>query len=155
MITPIKNIVWTSFIGGIVLSCSHEQSCSDCKDCQMFKYYDNQTPLNEAVVKYQSDSLSGITNQNDLDKSLKVITQKYGEQWDFCDCVVKGDSLDKALKNEKLSDQELDKLLKRFDEIDKKCQAFKIIDPSRTPKERAIHEKKVKKCLKEKGINLF
>jgi hypothetical protein len=152
MIIPIKNTLLIFFIGAIVLSCNQEQSCSDCKDCQMFKYDDNQALLNEAVIQYQSDSLSGITNRDDLAKSMKVITQKYGEQWDFCDCVVKGDSLDKALKNEKLSDQELDKLLKRFDEIDKKCQAFKIIDPSRTPKERAIHEKKVKKCLKQNGI---
>ncbi len=153
MITPIKNTLLIFFIGGIILSCSQEQKCSDCKDCHMFKYDDNQTLLNEAVIRHQSDSLSAITNRDDLAKSMKLITQKYGEQWDFCDCVVKGDSLNKALKNEKLSDQELDKLLKRFDEIDIKCQAFKIIDPTRTPKERAVHEKKVKKCLKEKGIN--
>ena len=82
-----------------------------------------------------------------------MIKKKYGEQWDFCNCVVKGDSLNKALSNEKLSDEELDKLLLRFDEIDKKCQAFKIVDANRTPKERALHEKKVKKCLKEAGID--
>ncbi len=137
----------------MVLSCSEKQACADCKDCQMFHYDDNQPTLNESLRQYNMDSVKSATNRDDLQKSMQVIAQKYGEQWDFCDCVVKGDSLDKALKNDKLSDQELDKILLRFDEIDKKCQAFKIIDPNRTPKERAIHEKKVKKCLKENGIN--
>lgn len=153
MIGPIKKFLNIFFIGTVVISCSHDKSCTGCKDCQMFKYNDNQPTLNEAVAKNNADSAVGLTDREDLEKSMRVIAQKYGQQWDFCDCVIKGDSLNKALQNDKLSDDELDKLLKRFDEIDKKCQAFKIIDPSRTPKERAIHEKKVKKCLKQNGIN--
>jgi hypothetical protein len=117
----------------------------------MFENVERQT-LSEAIQINNLDTIKSTRNTDDLKKSMKVITEKYGEQWDFCNCVVKGDSLNKALNNEKLSDKELDKLLTRFDEIDKKCQAFKIIDPNRTPKERAQHEKKVKKCLKENGI---
>lgn len=84
----------------------------------------------------------------ELKKSLKKIEAKYGEQWDFCNCVVKGDSINKAFLKPNLPDKEFERLSNRFDEIDEKCQAFRIQDANRTPEERAIHEKKVKKCLK-------
>ncbi len=139
------------FLVFVLFSCHTKESCSECKACLMFENVERQT-LGEAIQINNLDTIKSTRNTDDLKKSMKVITEKYGEQWDFCNCVVKGDSLNKALNNEKLSDKELDKLLTRFDEIDKKCQAFKIIDPNRTPKERAQHEKKVKKCLKENGI---
>jgi hypothetical protein len=85
--------------------------------------------------------------EQDVDESIQVIVQKYGTQWDFCDCVRKGDSLNKALQNPSLSEVETDNLLKRFEVIDQRCQAFKITDPNRTPRERKEHERKVKKCL--------
>ncbi len=88
----------------------------------------------------------------DLKKSIKKIEAKYGEQWDFCDCVVKGDSINKAFMNPNIPDKEFDRLSKRFDEIDEKCQAFRIQDADRTPEERALHEKKVRRCLREAGI---
>ncbi len=84
----------------------------------------------------------------ELNKSLKKIEAKYGEQWDFCNCVVKGDSINKAFLKPNLPDKEFERLSNRFDEIDEKCQAFRIQDANRTPEERAIHEKKVKKCLR-------
>ncbi len=84
----------------------------------------------------------------ELNKSLKKIEAKYGEQWDFCNCVVKGDSINKAFLKPNLPDKEFERLSNRFDEIDEKCQAFRIQDANRTPEERAIHENKVKKCLK-------
>lgn len=87
------------------------------------------------------------STEQDLDESIQVIEEKYGKQWDFCDCVRKGDSLNKALQNPSLSDYETDKLLKRFEVIDQRCQVFKIMDPNRTPRERKAHERKVKKCL--------
>ena len=88
----------------------------------------------------------------DLKKSIKKIEAKYGEQWDFCDCVVKGDSINKAFMKPNIPDKEFDRLSKRFDEIDEKCQAFRIQDADRTPEERALHEKKVRRCLREAGI---
>jgi hypothetical protein len=88
----------------------------------------------------------------ELNKSLKKIEAKYGEQWDFCNCVVKGDSINKAFLKPNLPDKEFERLSNRFDEIDEKCQAFRIQDANRTPEERAIHEKKVKKCLKAAKI---
>lgn len=101
------------------------------------------TEVNEK--KRKNDSL-------ELKESIKKIEAKYGEQWDFCDCVVKGDSINKAFLKPNLPDKEFDRLSKRFDEIDEKCQAFRIQDANRTPEERIIHEKKVKKCLRAAGI---
>lgn len=75
------------------------------------------------------------------------IATKYGQQYTFCECIQKGDSLNKALKNQKLSEKALDQLLIRFEEIDKKCQAFRLNDANATPRERQQYKKKVKECL--------
>jgi len=131
----------------LFFACRENTTCEDCSTCGKDLNVPQET-LAEAIERKES----GVTPQNDLREEIEKIETTYGEQWDFCDCVIKGDSLNKALTNDKLSDKELDLILKRFDEIDKKCQAFKIIDPNRTPKERSLHEKKVKKCLKEAGV---
>jgi len=111
------------------------------------------------LVESLEDALSTEVNEKkrkndslELKESIKKIEAKYGEQWDFCDCVVKGDSINKAFLKPNLPDKEFDRLSKRFDEIDEKCQAFRIQDANRTPEERIIHEKKVKKCLRAAGI---
>ncbi|HIP31658.1 MAG TPA: hypothetical protein EYG86_02735 [Crocinitomicaceae bacterium] len=85
-------------------------------------------------------------------ENLVKIEKEYGEQWDFCLCVVKGDSINKAFMNPDISDDKFNKLSDRFDVIDEKCKAFRIQNPSITPAERAAHEKKVRTCLKEAGI---
>ena len=85
-------------------------------------------------------------------ENLAKIEKKYGEQWDFCMCAVKQDSVNKAFQNPDLSDAEFDKVLKRSDLIDEKCQAFMVQNPNVTPEERADHERKIKKCLKEAGM---
>jgi hypothetical protein len=87
------------------------------------------------------------SESEDLNESLQIIEKKYGHQWDFCDCVLKGDSLNKALQNTKLSEAETSRLMNRFEEIDRRCQAFRITDPNRTPREREAHERKVMQCL--------
>ena len=137
------------FFGSLLLSCNSKTPCEECRSCQLFNYDNEQPSLVESVQNLNSDSISTTSNTEDLQQSFAVIKKKFGEQWDFCDCVVKGDSLNKALSNEKLDDKELDQLLRRFEEIDRKCQAFKIMEPNRTPKEREFHEKKVKKCLSQ------
>lgn len=75
------------------------------------------------------------------------ITKKYGEQWDFCDCVKKNDSIDKLLKNQKLNDSELDGLLKRAEEIENKCKLLLTDLKSNKPSDRLRHQEKVKDCL--------
>ena len=89
------------------------------------------------------------SHKKEIEKAKVIIEQKYGEQWDFCNCVVKGDSINTALAKENISDKEFDILFKRFDYISNKCQAFKIESQDRTPEERDKHQRKVNKCLKE------
>jgi hypothetical protein len=129
-----------------LVSCGSEEKPKEEEPIEEVKEDD----LNEALKK--STSEKPAMDSVELKASVKKIEAKYGEQWDFCDCVVKGDSINKAFMKPNLPDKEFERLSKRFDEIDKKCQAFRIQDANRTPEERAIHEKKVRKCLKAAGI---
>lgn len=114
-------------------------------------------PINDnggTDVEIKSDyDMSTVDSDNiaDFKESLAKIEAEHGVQWDFCTCVIKNDSINKAFAKE-VSDAEFDRLSERFDEIEQKCKAFLAQNPNSTPEERAIHEKKVKKCLKEVGI---
>lgn len=82
----------------------------------------------------------------DEDAALTTQIEKiYGEQWDFCDCVVKNDSVNKAI--ETAADEDFDALLARMDVIDQHCKEM-LTTPNTTPEERDKHERKVRKCLK-------
>lgn len=125
------------------------------------KKIENTDSLTEFI---QEDSLDKIIvsdyDMSGVDKKMKrefkenllKIEKEHGVQWDFCDCVVKGDSINKAFMKDKISDNDFTRLEKRLNEIDQHCQAFRIQDPNTTPEERAEHENKVRKCLKEAGI---
>jgi hypothetical protein len=82
----------------------------------------------------------------DLNESTKAIEEIYGEQWDFCACIVVQDSIDKAFQKD-LSDAEMDRLIERSDFVDNKCKTL-LIQPNSTPEEREKHEKKVRNCLR-------
>ncbi len=129
-------------ISFLFLACQDNSTCSDCGSCGKNLNVKVET-LDEALER------GGATPQpsDDVKESTKRIEAQYGEQWDFCDCVNKGDSLNKAIAAGKLSDDAFDRLSRRFDEIERRCKAFKIEDPSRTPQERIAHEKRVKDCL--------
>jgi hypothetical protein len=76
------------------------------------------------------------------------IEKKFGEQWDFCDCVRKNDSIQRVI--EKAPDNaNFDKIFARMEEIDSKCVAL-LTAPTRTPEERSKHQARIKKCLKGK-----
>lgn len=99
--------------------------------------------LNENFVDtggYVNDSLAGANTLEEL----------YGEQWDFCDCVVKNDSVNKALETN-TDDAQLDLILVRMDEIDAHCKGM-LTQPNTTPEQRDRHARKVRKCLKAAGI---
>lgn len=77
-----------------------------------------------------------------------IIEKKYGEQWDFCDCVVKSDSINKVFANsDDLSEEEFDAAFARMEVIDGHCIEL-LTTPNTTPEERSKHERKVKKCLR-------
>lgn len=78
------------------------------------------------------------------------IEKKYGVQWDFCDCVVKNDSIEKALF-ETEDEAQIDKILVRMDEVDQHCKTM-LNQPNTTPEQRDKHARKVRKCLKEAGV---
>ncbi|MCT4560618.1 MAG: hypothetical protein N4A41_04495 [Crocinitomicaceae bacterium] len=81
----------------------------------------------------------------DFKENKKKIEKKYGNQWDFCRCVVANDSIDKVVKSGVDLDQ---KFMDRFEEIDAKCKAFLVMNPNNTPEERQLHERKIQECLK-------
>ena len=93
---------------------------------------------------------ASLTCFSQLD-SLKSIEYNFSPQWDFCTCVVKNDSMNKALMQGEISDNEFDVLMKRVDVIDKKCNDF-LIYKVETPEERKEHKDRVMKCLNASEI---
>lgn len=131
----------------LLASCSEKSSeCTDCNDCGL-NLNVKDVSLEEALSQSKNPD-KVLSDSTELKESIAKIEAKYGEQWDFCHCVVVNDSIDKAIK----AGNTADKLIERWDYVDKKCQAFRIQDPNRTPEERDAHERRVKKCLKEAGI---
>ena len=103
--------------------------------------------LDKQIISDYDMSTVDKKNSKEFKQNLVNIEKQFGQQWGFCDCVIKNDSINKAFSKQ-VSDKEFDRLSNRFDEIDLKCKAFLTQNPNTTPEERAIHEKKVKKCLK-------
>ncbi len=112
---------------------------------------DLKDTLDKQIISDYDMSTVDKKNQTEFKQSLAKIERIHGEQWDFCTCVVKNDSINKAFAKP-VSDKEFDRLSDRFDVIDSKCKAFLAQSPNVTPEERIAHEKKVKKCLKAAGI---
>jgi len=85
-----------------------------------------------------------VVDDQFVENKIKI-EEKFGEQWDFCRCVLANDSLDRLIKKNVDLDE---KFMKTFDEVDQKCKAFLVMSPNKTPEEREEHEQKIKKCLK-------
>ncbi len=102
----------------------------------------------EEAVEQQKIADTSTTGNAEFRENKKKIEKKYGEQWDFCKCVLANDSIDKAVKGGNTSD----KLLKRFDVIDQHCKSFLGMDANITPEQREKHDNKVRRCLKNAGI---
>lgn len=97
----------------------------------------------EAIDTVQVDSAGYIDEEAALTTQIE---QQYGEQWDFCDCVVKNDSANNAIF-ETDDDAQLDLILARMEVIDQHCKEM-LTSANTTPEERQKHERKVNKCLK-------
>lgn len=110
-----------------------------------------ENPILKSIKSEYDISTVDKDNSTEFKESLLKIELEFGEQWSFCDCVIKGDSINSAFMNTMLSDSEFDRLAIRLDEIDEKCQAFRIQSPSLTPEDREKHKKKVSQCLKNYG----
>ena len=146
----------TLIIATLILTASCADDSYDYnKPCSQDKS-DGQTEMTSDTdtTEIKSDYDLSTVEAKDLEEfkeNLAIIEKKHGEQWDFCTCVVKNDSINKAFMGD-VSDEEFDRLSDRFDVIDQHCKAFLTQSSSVTPEERAIHEKKVRKCLKEAGV---
>lgn len=85
-----------------------------------------------------------------INKSSTVETPESVNQtsndWDFCECVVKIDSITFAIESDKLTIKQETWLMERWEYVDQKCKELTAFDNS-TPQSRANHEKRVKKCL--------
>jgi hypothetical protein len=129
----------------IVLACTPKEKSEDCGTCgiNMNRIEIPETPEEAILQKKEIDT--STTGNAEFKENKKKIEAIYGEQWDFCKCVVLNDSLDKAAKNGDMDDKFMD----RFEEVDKRCKSFLVMDNIRTPEEREKHDKKINKCLKE------
>lgn len=95
-----------------------------------------------------------FTAQSQMNEdTLRIIEQKYGEQWDFCTCVVKNDSINKALLSPNLSDDMFEDISERFDYVETKCMAFLVMYKRNTPEDRLAHAQRVKDCLNQEEDN--
>lgn len=108
---------------------------------QTFEAVDQQVPN---LPKTEASKIK------EVEVAKKEIEKKYGTQWDFCTCVTKGDSVNMAMMEEGVSDEDFDQLMARSDFIDNKCKHL-LIQPNSTPEEREAHAKKVKDCLRRAG----
>jgi hypothetical protein len=105
-----------------------------------------QEPQNvEEALLMQNQKDTSTTGSEEFKEIKKKIEKEYGTQWDFCNCVYLNDSLDHFVKNGGDID---DKFMDRFDEVEKHCKSFLVMDGNRTPDERAAHDRKIQKCLK-------
>ena len=128
-------------------------SISSCKN--EIKH-DIRTKTDKDTTEFKSDS---INEKKESPKKIEIINkkaekvenhikivEKYGEQWDFCSCVLKNDSINKAFEKN-LTDKQSEKLMARWEFVENKCKEF-LTTPNTTPEEREAHELKVKRCLK-------
>lgn len=134
----------------ILTSCSQTETNSEVIEIeiddttQVEVIKEDITPEQAVVEAIKKDKSVDV----DFKENKKEIEKVFGEQWDFCHCVVVNDSIDKAVKSGNFDD----KLMERFDEVEVKCKSFLVMDNSRTPEERMLHEKKIKNCLRDAGL---
>jgi len=136
------------FLSLLVISCGSNE---ECKDCQLetnadtvAKTDDLSTVLKDTVTEKKAVSV-------ELKENHEKIVKKYGEQWDFCTCVVANDSINDAFEKGGMTPKQEEKLMARWEHVDNKCKEM-LTTPNTTPEERAKHDKKVMKCLKQNGL---
>lgn len=126
------------------ISCNSNEPCKECSKCGENLEYGNASSLSISPrVDVESDTMV-VVDDAFVENKIKI-EKKFGEQWDFCKCVLANDSLDKLIKNNAELDEEF---MAEFEEVDQKCKAFLVMSPNKTPEERMEHERKIRKCLK-------
>ncbi len=132
----------------LVVSCGSNEACKDCeteKATDTIAKADNlEAALKDTITEKKSVAIENKENH-------EKIVKKYGEQWDFCTCVVANDSINDAFEKGNMTPKQEEKLMARWEYVDNKCKEL-LTTPNTTPEERAKHDKKVMKCLKQNGL---
>ncbi|MCC6701895.1 MAG: hypothetical protein IT221_10255 [Fluviicola sp.] len=143
----LKRIVPLVILLVAISSCGSDT----CEDCQVDPTIKKDTVVvDEMTEAIKKDTVIAPTKE--IKENHAKIVKKYGEQWDFCTCIVANDSITDAFEK-KLTPAQEQKLMDRWDYVDRKCKELTTFDNT-TPEERAKHEKRVKKCLKENGLKM-
>ncbi|WP_341901167.1 hypothetical protein [Fluviicola taffensis] len=136
------------FLSLFVISCGSNEECTDCQIetnvDTVAKADDLSTVLKDTATEKKAISV-------ELKENHEKIVKKYGEQWDFCTCVVANDSINDAFEKGGMTPKQEEKLMARWEYVDNKCKEM-LTTPNTTPEERARHDKKVMKCLKQNGL---
>ena len=122
-----------------------------CFSCTEKNSKTNSTSTEKQLVKIDSlkpeiKEIKIISKKNEKTENHTKIIEKFGEQWDFCTCVLANDSINSAFEKT-VTDAETNKLMKRWEHVEIKCKEF-LTSENKTPEQRIEHELKVKKCLK-------
>ena len=122
-----------------------------CFSCTEKKSKTNTTSSEKQLVKKDSvkpeiKEIKIISKKNEKTENHNKIIEKFGEQWDFCKCVLANDSINSAFEKT-VTDAETNRLMKRWEHVEVKCKEF-LTSENKTPEQRIEHELKVKKCLK-------
>ena len=122
-----------------------------CFSCTEKKSKTHTTSSEKLLVKKDSvkpeiKEIKIISKKNEKTENHNKIIEKFGEQWDFCKCVLANDSINSAFEKT-VTDAETNKLMKRWEHVEVKCKEF-LTSENKTPEQRIEHELKVKKCLK-------
>ena len=134
-------LFFVSFLVFVSFSCSEKKKESTNSNSETKIDSSLITPIDSSKVKIV------LPETSEQDSQEKRIVSKYGEQWSFCDCIKKIDSLNKQSQKEGLSNEKLESILLEFDLMEKKCKSI-LSNPSHTPSQRRKHEQRVKECLK-------
>ena len=122
-----------------------------CFSCTEKKSKTNSTSTEKQLVKKDSvkpeiKEIKIISKKNEKTENHNKIIEKFGEQWDFCKCVLANDSINSAFEKT-VTDAKTNKLMKRWEHVEVKCKEF-LTSENKSPEQRIEHELKVKKCLK-------
>jgi hypothetical protein len=83
------------FLSLFVISCGSNEECADCQVDTTIDTVEKADDLS-TVLKDTATEKKAISVE--LKENHEKIVKKYGEQWDFCTCVVANDSINDAFE---------------------------------------------------------
>lgn len=147
----MKKRAYFHFLLPVLIFLASCSSNEECRECQVETTKDTISEVDDlhAALKDTAGEKKSVVAE--MKENHAKIVKKYGEQWDFCTCVVANDSINDAFEKGGLTPAQEEKIMARWEEVDRKCKEL-LTTPNTTPDERAKHDKKVMKCLKQNGL---